>query len=49
GKAERRAVAIGETRGKETLVTSGILAGEHIVVDGPPELSGGDPVREIDR
>ena len=49
GKAERRAVATGETRGKEILVTSGILAGEHIVVDGPPELSGGDPVREIDK
>jgi len=46
GRAERRAVLIGETRGKDILVESGLSAGEAVVVEGPPELADGDAVRE---
>ena len=46
GRAERRAVLTGETRGKDILVESGLSAGEAVVVEGPPELADGDAVRE---
>ena len=46
GMVESRAVAIGDERGDDILVTSGLSAGERIVISGPPELSAGDPVQE---
>ena len=49
GRAERRAVATGEVRGKDVLVTSGLAPGEPVVVVAPPGLTDGDPVREKTR
>jgi len=49
GRAERRAVSAGETRGEDILVTSGLSPGESVVVEAPPELGDGDPVQENKR
>ena len=46
GRAERRAVATGEPRGSDILVTSGLASGERVVVKPPAELEDGDAVRE---
>lgn len=46
GEVERRAVATGEVRGLDIQVTSGLLSGETVVVDGPPDLADGAAVRE---
>jgi HlyD family secretion protein len=43
---ERRAVATGVPQGKDVLLTSGLSAGERVVVEGPPELAEGDSVQE---
>lgn len=45
-RVERRAVAVGESRGTAILVASGLSAGERVVVAGPSELTDGDAVRE---
>lgn len=47
-RVERRAVSVGESRGNAILIISGLSAGERVVVAGPPELTDGDAVREID-
>jgi len=49
GRAERRAVSTGETRGDDILVKSGLSPGESVVVEGPPELDDGDAVQEKKR
>jgi HlyD family secretion protein len=46
GRVERRAVATGEVRGPDVLVTGGLSPGERVVVEGPPGLADGDAVRE---
>ena len=44
-KVERRAVRVGLENGDQVEVTSGVRAGERVVVDGPPTLKDGDKVR----
>ncbi len=41
GMAERRAVRLGEPQGDSVEVVTGLSAGEHVVVEGPPELADG--------
>jgi RND family efflux transporter MFP subunit len=48
GEVERRAVTIGENRGEEVYVSSGIAAGEKVVITGPADLADGDRVEEIE-
>ncbi|TNF80835.1 MAG: efflux RND transporter periplasmic adaptor subunit [Acidobacteria bacterium] len=48
GEVERRAVTIGESRGEEVYVSSGITAGEKVVITGPADLADGDRVEEIE-
>ena len=49
GRAERRAVATGETLDNNILVTSGLSSGEKVVTEGPLELTDGDAVQEKNR
>jgi hypothetical protein len=44
---ERRAVATAGERGKEVLVTSGISAGDKVIISAPSGLAVGDRVKEI--
>jgi RND family efflux transporter MFP subunit len=47
-KVERRAVALGlppSPDSEEVLVRSGVIGGEQVVVEGPPDLADGDEVR----
>ncbi len=46
GRAERRAVTLGEERDGNMTVLGGLSAGERVVVEGPAELADGDAVRE---
>jgi len=46
GKAERRAVSARDYRDGTVLVESGLQAGEIVVVEAPPELADGDPIKE---
>ena len=43
-RVERRAVGLGLENGGEVEVTSGVGAGDRVVVDAPPELADGDRV-----
>ena len=47
GRAERRAVKLGDTDGNEAFVLSGLSGGDRVVVTGPAELRDGDEVKEI--
>ena len=49
GRAERRAVATGETIDNNIRVTSGLSSGERVVTEGPLELTDGDAVQEKNR
>jgi HlyD family secretion protein len=44
-RVERRAVSVGLTTGDQVEVLSGLVAGERVVVDGPPTLKDGDKVK----
>jgi HlyD family secretion protein len=44
GRAERRAVRVGEAPGDEVAVIAGLTAGEQVVVDGPADLTDGRQV-----
>lgn len=44
-RAERRAARVGRTEGDKVEVTAGLAAGERVVLDGPPDLADGRPVR----
>ena len=44
---ERRAVATAGERGKEVLITSGISAGDKVIISAPSGLAVGDRVKEI--
>jgi RND family efflux transporter MFP subunit len=46
-RVERRAVTLAETRGEEVYVSTGITAGERVVIAGPADLADGDSVKEI--
>jgi len=46
GRLERRAVARGESRGKDIRILSGLTAGERVVVEGPPDLADGAQIKE---
>jgi HlyD family secretion protein len=49
GKAERRAVTTGSTRGDEVVVTAGVNGGEKVVIEGFDNLADGAKVMEIKR
>jgi RND family efflux transporter MFP subunit len=42
--AERRAIRVGGEEGDHVEVEAGLVAGEHVVVEGPPDLANGDRV-----
>jgi hypothetical protein len=44
-KVERRAVKVGGADGTRAQITSGLAAGELVVIVGPTELADGDSVR----
>jgi RND family efflux transporter MFP subunit len=44
-RVERRAVRVGTAEGDRVEIVSGVSAGEHVVVEGPPELTDGSKVR----
>jgi HlyD family secretion protein len=44
-RVERRAVRIGAPDGDRIEIVSGVSPGEHVVVEGPPELTDGSKVR----
>jgi RND family efflux transporter MFP subunit len=46
GTAERRAVSARNYRDGTVLVESGLQAGESVVVEAPPGLADGDPIKE---
>ena len=46
GHAERRAVTVNDTQGDDSVLGSGVSAGEIIVVNPPPELKDGAKIRE---
>ncbi|MGD8345791.1 MAG: efflux RND transporter periplasmic adaptor subunit [Lysobacterales bacterium] len=46
GTVERRAVSARDYRDGTVLVESGLQAGESVVVEPPPELADGDPIKE---
>jgi RND family efflux transporter MFP subunit len=43
-RVERRAVRVGDPKGDQVEVLSGLAAGDRVVVDGPPELADGRKV-----
>lgn len=45
-KVERRAIATAGERGKDIIVTSGLSAGEKVIINPPAGLESGDRVRE---
>jgi RND family efflux transporter MFP subunit len=47
--AERRPITIGSRNENEAVITSGLAAGERVVVEGPAELADGDLVSERTR
>ncbi|HEX9723961.1 MAG TPA: efflux RND transporter periplasmic adaptor subunit [Vicinamibacteria bacterium] len=49
GRAERRAVTVGNIDGDAAVVLAGIAPGETVVVEGPDGLSDGDRVEERSR
>lgn len=46
GRAERRAVSVASTQNNETLVSSGLAAGEKIIIEAPSILADGASVSE---
>ena len=46
GRVQRRAVRLGDPRGEEVFVLSGLAEGDRVVVEGPEGLADGDPVEE---
>jgi HlyD family secretion protein len=46
GRAERRAISVGETRGQETTVSSGVAPGERVILNPPPGLRDGNSIQE---
>jgi len=46
GLAERRAVAVGGARDGDVLVQSGLMPGDTVIIEAPPELADGAAVKE---
>ena len=46
GRTERRAVTVAEVIGEDALLASGLVVGECVALDWPPELADGTKVRE---
>ena len=46
GRAERRAVKIGERQNENAVVESGLTAGERVILNAPADLKDGDPIQE---
>ena len=46
GRAVRRAVEVSATNDDQMLLVSSVAAGEKVIVDSPPDLQDGQPVRE---
>ncbi len=49
GQVERRAVAVGPAPGDEAVITSGLAAGERVVVEGPEDLADGAKVAVLEK
>lgn len=49
GVAERRAVTVELSDGEDARVAAGLTAGEIVVLEALPDLSGGDRVQEVDK
>ena len=49
GRAERRAVAVGTTRGDEVTIVAGLSGGDRVVVEGPDNLADNTRVTETKR
>lgn len=49
GVVERRALALGGSSGGQVEVRSGLRATDRVVLDPPPDLADGDPVRVTER
>lgn len=47
GRAERRAVTLGQPRDQEITISAGLAAGEKVVVEGPKDLADGSVVKEM--
>ena len=47
GRAGRRAVTVSDTRNDETIVSSGLAAGERVALDWPQKLADGAAVKEV--
>ena len=47
GRAERRAVTVSTTLNEEVVLSAGVTAGEHIIVDAPQGLADGSPIKEV--
>jgi RND family efflux transporter MFP subunit len=48
-RVERRAVGVGPAPGDEAVITSGLAAGERVVIDGPEDLADGAKVAVLDK
>ncbi len=48
GRVERRAVSVGQSDGDRVEITSGLTAGENVVVTGPDGLGDGDRVKVVE-
>ncbi|AMY07233.1 Macrolide-specific efflux protein MacA precursor [Luteitalea pratensis] len=46
GRAVRRSIQVGRTSGTDTQVTSGIAAGDRVIVDAPATLADGSSIEE---
>ena len=46
GRVQRRAVRLGDRRGSDVFVLSGLVEGDRVVVEGPPGLADGAEVAE---
>jgi HlyD family secretion protein len=46
GRAERRAVTVASTSANESEISAGLAAGEHVVIEGPGDLTDGTIVKE---
>jgi HlyD family secretion protein len=46
-RVERRAVTVGAGQNNEAVILAGLNGGEHVVIEGPPNLIDGAPVKEL--
>jgi len=47
GRAERRAVTVSTTLNEEVVLSAGVTAGEHVIVDAPQGLADGSLIKEV--